>query len=51
MADCTTLPAHTSRATLRQISVTVFFVPLTGFGQAGTAEEFVTLTSLVARRP
>jgi prepilin-type N-terminal cleavage/methylation domain-containing protein len=50
-AACGTLAADPSRATLRQISVTVFFAPHIGTGQLGTNEEFVNITSLVARRP
>jgi prepilin-type N-terminal cleavage/methylation domain-containing protein len=51
LADCATLAAHSSRSTLRQISVTVFFAPHIGTGQIGTNEEFVNITTLVARRP
>lgn len=51
VAACGTLAPDPSRATLRQISVTVLFRPLTGSGQAGPGEENVTITSLLARRP
>lgn len=50
-AACGALAPAPSLATLRRVSVTVFFVPITGSGQAGTTEERITLTTLVARRP
>jgi hypothetical protein len=50
-AACGALAAAPSLATLRRISVMVFFLPLTGSGQVGTNEESATLTTLVARRP
>jgi hypothetical protein len=50
-AACGALAATPSLAALRQISVTVFFLPITGSGQTGTSEESVSLTTLVARRP
>jgi Tfp pilus assembly protein PilV len=50
-AACGGLAGDPALATMRQVSVTVFFVPLTGGGQAGTSEERITITTLVARRP
>jgi hypothetical protein len=50
-AACGSLAPAPSLATLRQIAVTVFFLPLTGSGQASSSEERASLTTLVARRP
>jgi type IV pilus modification protein PilV len=51
VAACGDLAPAAAQTTLRQIAVTVFFLPITGSGQLGTAEESVTITTLVARRP
>jgi len=44
------IPVDPSLASLRQVTVTVFFLPMTGVGTVGAAEDSVQLTTLVAQR-
>jgi type II secretory pathway pseudopilin PulG len=48
---CGGMAIDPSLNTLRQITITVFFRPITGTGQFGANEETVTLAGLVAQRP
>lgn len=44
------IPVDPNLATLRQVTVTVFFRPMTGVGMVGAAEDSVQLTTLIAQR-
>lgn len=44
------IPLDPSLASLRQVTVTVFFRPMTGVGMVGAAEDIVQLTTLLALR-
>jgi type II secretory pathway pseudopilin PulG len=52
VASCGGIPTGTASInTLRQVTVTVFFRPLSGVGTASSSEETVQLVTLIARRP
>ena len=48
---CGGMAADPSLSTLRQVTVTVFFFPITGSGQSSDTETSVGFTSLIAQRP
>lgn len=51
-ADCSGIPLATAGInTLRQVTVTVFFFPLSGTGQGLATEETVQLVTLITQRP
>jgi type II secretory pathway pseudopilin PulG len=48
---CGGIATDPSLSTLRQVTVTVSFLPLNTTGQFGANEESITVTSLISRRP
>lgn len=47
---CGGMATDPALSTLRQVTVTVFFFPMTGTGQSSANESSVTLTSLIGQR-